>query len=174
MTIVSIIKSLINHPLLFSLFVIIKLIITKQNFKKINYYWVNEAPRCKTLCAVRMCLKSVARMHNLLTNGMTRIFNSVAMEDVYNCSIIQQCRMLEAHLGTSVLAMCLNDPSNAVQTVLRQKEKILQKDFSNLLLSAKGSAQLAASIASKVSWRHLWDIALEKGVKGTKIVRSLF
>ena len=44
----------------------------------------------------------------------TRIFNSVAMEDVYNCSIIQQCRMLEAHLGTSFLAMCLNNPSNAV------------------------------------------------------------
>ena len=64
--------------------------------------------------------------------------------------------------------------SNAVQTVLRQKEKILQKDFSNLLLSAKGSAQLADKIASKVSWRRLWDTALEKGVKGTKIVQSLF
>ena len=58
--------------------------------------------------------------------------------------------------------------------MLRQKEKISQKDFSNLLLSAKSSAQLAASIASKVSWRRLWDIALEKGVKGTKIVQSLF
>ena len=27
----------------------------------------NEAPRCKTLCAVRVRLKSVARMRNLLT-----------------------------------------------------------------------------------------------------------
>ena len=33
---------------------------------------------------------------------------------------------------------------------------------------------MPCSIASKVSWRHLWDIALEKGVKGTKIIQSLF
>ena len=31
----------------------------------------------------------------------TRMFNSVAMMDVYNCSIVQQCRMLEAELGTN-------------------------------------------------------------------------
>ena len=130
------------------------------------------------LWSTRVLIRKLKYLSKLLSSDedtiSTRIFNSVAMEDVYNCSIIQQCRMLEAHLGTNVLAMCLNDPSNAVQTLLRQKEKILQKDFSNLLLSAKGSAQLAASIASKVSWRRLWDIALEKGVKGTKIVQSLF
>ena len=128
--------------------------------------------------STRVLIRKLKYLSKLLSSDedtiSTRIFNSVAMEDVYNCSIIQQCRMLEAHLGTSVLAMCLNDPSNVVQTVLRQKEKILQKDFSNLLLSAKGSVQLAAIIASKVSWRRLWDIALEKGVKGTKIVQNLF
>ena len=62
--------------------------------------------------------------------------------------------------------------TNSVSYIKRRK--YLQKDFSNLLLSAKGSAQLVASITSKVSWRRLWDIALEKGVKGTKIVQSLF
>ena len=111
----------------------------------------------------RVLIRKLKYLSKLLSSDQdtinTRIFNSVAMEDVYNCSIIQRSRMLEAHLGTSVLVMCLNDPSNAVQTVLHQKEKILQKDFSNLQLSAKGSANLAASIASKVSWRHLdlWD-----------------
>jgi len=82
--------------------------------------------------------------------------------------------MLEAELGTNVPALCLNDPVNATQTVLNNKEQLLKKDFSNLLISAKGSAHLAASIASKVSWRHLWDIALEKGVKGTKIIFRAF
>jgi len=58
------------------------------------------------------------------------MFNSVAMEDVYNCSIVQQCRMLEAELGTNnVLALCLNDPVNATQTVLNNKEQLLKKDF---------------------------------------------
>ena len=27
---------------------------------------------------------------------------------------------------------------------------------------------------NKVSWRRLWDIALDKGVKGTKIIQSIF
>ena len=68
------------------------------------------------------------------------------------------------------------EQNTATQTGLNNKEQlaILKKDFSNLLISAKGSAHLAASIASKVSWRRLWDIALEKGVKGTKIIQSLF
>ena len=67
------------------------------------------------------------------------------------------------------------EQNTATQTGLNNKEQlaILKKDFSNLLISAKGSAHLAASIASKVSWRRLWDIALEKGVKGTKIIQSL-
>ena len=68
------------------------------------------------------------------------MFIAVAMEDVYNCSIVQQCRMLEATLGTSVLAKCLNDPKNATQIILENKEELLKKDFKNLLCSAKGSA----------------------------------
>ena len=70
------------------------------------------------------------------------MFDSVAMEDVYNCSIVQQCRMLEAEQGTNVLALCLNDPVNDTQTVLNNKEQLLKKDFSNLLISAKGSAHM--------------------------------
>jgi len=38
--------------------------------------------------------------------------------------------MLEAELGTNnVLALCLNDPVNATQTVLNNKEQLLKKDF---------------------------------------------
>ena len=37
-------------------------------------------------------------------------YQNVAMEDVYNCSIIQQCGMLEATLGTTALAKCFDDP----------------------------------------------------------------
>ena len=85
------------------------------------------------------------------------MFNSVAMEDVCNCSIVQQCRMLEAELGTNVLALCLNDPVNATHTLLNNKEQLLKKDFSNLLISAKGSAHLrSASIAFKVSLEDVY------------------
>ena len=71
------------------------------------------------------------------------------MDDVYNCSIVQQCRMLEAELGRSVLTLCLNDPVNATQTVLNNKEQLLKKDFSNLLISAKGFAHLVPALPPK-------------------------
>ena len=102
------------------------------------------------------------------------MFNSVAVEDVYNCSIIQQCRMLEATCGTTVLAKCLNDSENSMQIILENKEELLKKRFKNLLCSVKGSAKLAACIASRISWRWLWDMALERGIKGTRAVQSLF
>ena len=35
----------------------------------------------------------------------TRVFNSLAIDDVYDSSIIQQCRMLESALGTSLHAV---------------------------------------------------------------------
>ena len=76
------------------------------------------------------------------------MLNSVAMEDVYNCSIVQQCRMLEAEQGTNVLALCLNDPVNDTQTVLNNKEQLFKKDFSNLH-KCQGTAHLVPALPPK-------------------------
>ena len=43
----------------------------------------------------------------------SRIFTSLAIVDVYNVSIIQLCKMLEADVNTNVLAMCLKSPTDA-------------------------------------------------------------
>jgi len=116
---------------------------------RIGLHWPNVSTRV-LIRKLKYLSKLLSSEKDILS---TRRFNSVAMEDVYNCSIVQQSRVLEAELGTNVLALCLNDPVNATQTVLNNKEQLLKKDFSNynLLLSAKGSAHLATSIASKVS-----------------------
>ena len=82
--------------------------------------------------------------------------------------------MLEATLGMSVLAKCLNGPENATQNMLENKQELLKKDLKNLLCSAKGSANLATFIVSKITWKQLWDIPLERGVKGTRTFQSLF
>ena len=82
--------------------------------------------------------------------------------------------MLEATLGMSVLAKCLNDPENPTQIILENKQELLKKDLRNLLCSAKGSANLAAFTVSKITWKQLWDIPLERGVKGTRTFQSLF
>ena len=97
-----------------------------------------------------------------------RVFSSLAVEDVYESSIVQQCRMLESKLGIHVLAKCLSDPENAPDAVRSCKESILRSDLTILISTSSdcpSSAAPAALIASHTSWRQLWDVALDKGVK---------
>ena len=57
------------------------------------------------------------------------------------------------------------------------KKYILQSDFKLLLSSATqyhGSAAPAARVAAHTSWRRLWDVTLDHGVKGTRIVQAIF
>ena len=103
------------------------------------------------------------------------IFSSLAAVDVYKLSIIQQCRMLESSLGTGVLAMCLNEPGKASSIVAEQKPHLISKDFQLLIehsLSHK-SAKLVAEVVQTTSWCRLWDIALDRGVKGTRGLQTL-
>ena len=51
---------------------------------------------------------------------------------------------------------------------------ILKTDFSKLLATASRSASLAAKIGKHVLWRRPWDMALDKGVKGTRSLQNLF
>ena len=86
-------------------------------------------------------------------------------------------RMLESALGTDVLACCLSNPESAVDIVKSNKDRILKQDF-DLLISTSSSEQtscsLVAHVAKCISWRRLWDTALDKGVKGTRTLLSVF
>ena len=86
-------------------------------------------------------------------------------------------RMLESALGTDVLACCLSNPESAVDIVKSNKDRILKQDF-DLLISTSSSEQtscsLVACVAKRISWRRLWDTALDKGVKGTRTLQSVF
>ena len=76
--------------------------------------------------------------------------------------------MLESSLGTDILAKCRTSPDCAVEIV---KTNILKQDFSKLIslsLSNQSSTSLVARVAEHTSWRHLWDIALDKGMKSSK------
>ena len=105
------------------------------------------------------------------------MFNSLTIDNVYDSSIVQQCHMLESPLGTDVLACCLSFPDSAVDCVKSNKDRILKQDY-DLLISTSSSKQtssyLVACVAKHISWRRLWDIALDRGVKGTRTLQSVF
>ena len=131
--------------------------------------------------STRILLRKLSFLAKLLCSKndsiSTRIFNSLAIDDVYDSSIVHQCRMLESVLGTDVLACCLTNPDSAGDIVKSNKRRILNQDF-NLLISTsilgQTSCSLVARVAKHTSWRRLWDIALDKGVKGSRTLQRLF
>ena len=61
-----------------------------------------------------------------------------------------------------------------LHTFKYMKSKIVDKDFNLLIsssLSQHVSVRLVAAVAESSSWRRLWDIALDKGVKGTRTLQ---
>ena len=89
--------------------------------------------------------------------------------------IVQQCQMLESDLNTNVLSLCLKNPEDAPATVKSMKTDIIKSDFEVLLSSAVAhpSAKYVATVAETTSWCRLWDIALDRGVQGTRGMQSL-
>ena len=100
------------------------------------------------------------------------IFTTMAMDDVYTITIVQQCKMLEAPLSTNITIQCLECPSESVEVVRSSKKLLLGKDY-DLLLSSALTHPSVEPIASVVSWRRIWDGALDYGVKGTMCVQAI-
>ena len=67
----------------------------------------------------------------------------------------------------------LSNPNNAPNIVQINKKLLLERNYELLLASAMThpSVYPATQIAQTVSWRRIWDNALEYGVKGTKCVQ---
>ena len=119
--------------------------------------------------STRILIRKLGFLSKLLSSSKdtisSRMFTSLAIEDVFETSIVQQCRMLESNLGTDILVQCLTDPENATHTVKNNRDHLLDKDYSHLLFLAshlQGSTVLVAHVASQISWRRLWDIALDR------------
>ena len=60
--------------------------------------------------ANRILIRKLTYLEKFLSSdddsvASSRIFKSLATDDVYNVSLVQQCRMLEAETNTNILAM---------------------------------------------------------------------
>ena len=140
----------------------------------------NTLPKQLMLLLKRIFLLEELLLNLMCPNQLSRLLGKVLVggqDNAYdNISVVQQCRMLEVQLGTNVVEQCLQDPDNALSTFRSRKNMLLKQDFNKLLLSALNSpsAHVIASIASQISWPKLWDLALDRGVKGTYAVQGLW
>ena len=83
-------------------------------------------------CLVHMLMNYTENVVDPFT-CMRKQWISLAIENVYKTSLVQQCRMLESELKTDVVAKCLHDPENATSTVQSSKKVILRRDYDKLL-----------------------------------------
>ena len=127
---------------------------------KLSKYHANDVIRIGLhwpAVATRILLRKLTFSSKLLSNYKdtmsSRIFISLAIEDIYNISVVQQCKMLEATLATNIMDQCLSNPNNAPEIVQINKKLLLKRDYSSAM--SQPSVYPAAQIAQTVSWRRV-------------------
>ena len=104
------------------------------------------------------------------------MFVSATIADPVDVSLIQQCKMLESIIGVSLVNQCLHSPDDALALISTSKADILRQDECNLMLNGHAvnhPANLVVRIADSVSWRKLWDTALDRGPRGTEQLQRI-
>lgn len=122
--------------------------------------------RARTLCIKLGFLLKVVKGDDSLSS---RVFRSIAADDVESLALVKQCRFLEEAYGSSYTSDVISNPDFVSNT--QMKKDILDKDISLLLSESEThpSQLLVHSIASSpdCSWPQIWDHALDKGAFGT-------
>ena len=72
----------------------------------------------------------------------------------------------------------LEEPSGCPPALVKSMKMdiyIIKSDSEALLSSASNdpSAKLVATVAETTSWCRLWDIALDRGMQGTRVLQTL-
>ena len=100
---------------------------------------------------------------------------SILNDKTHNSESINTVHVTNHELGTHTLASCLENPPEATITVKSAKATILEADFDASLSASINhpSAKHIATVANETSWCHLWDTALEHGVRGTRRLQLL-
>ena len=122
--------------------------------------------------SVHVLLRKLA-VKLLQSNGnnlSSRIFRTMASDDIHKISLIEQCQFLEDGYDTSFVADCLNDPENAHLVFKEARAFLLQKDLEMASQHHSLKHVLDPRIAS--SWAKLWDFGLDYGYHGTKPLQS--
>ena len=107
----------------------------------------------------------------------SHVFRTLASTNVYEVSLVQQCRVLEQQIGTGYLQLCLQNPTDAYSIVREAKSDILAKDWNYIIQDSRSHHSLAIVSATDMiasSWNRIWDEALEYGVRGTRLMQGLF
>ena len=91
----------------------------------------------------------------------SRVFRTLASTNVYEISLVQQCRVLEQQIGTGYLQLCLQNPTNASSIVREAKSEIMAKDWNCTIQDSIYHHLLttvsAIDVIASSSWNRIWN-----------------
>ena len=89
-------------------------------------------------------LKFLARLLSTTNNTQSaRTFRTLAVENVYGISLVQQCLWLEHTLNTPpIVHQCLTNPDSAISLVNENRNNILRQDWADTVKLAKSHTSL--------------------------------
>ena len=103
------------------------------------------------------------------------VFHTLASDDVTKISLVEQCQFLECEFGTSLVTECLEHSENAHLVLQEAKATLVARDWELVLEMAKchQSTRHISDPRIASSWCKLWDLALDHGVRGTRLIQTL-
>ena len=88
----------------------------------------------------RILLRKLGFLAKLLSSESgisTQVFRTLSTDNVYEISLVQQCRLLEQHFDMNYLGVCLENSTDAVRAIQEAKSVILRKDWNRTVSEAR-------------------------------------
>ena len=106
----------------------------------------------------------------------SRVFRSLASENLFDIGLVQQCKELELLFGTNILEQCLLSPDEAIATVQQAMPHLIEADWNRSLHLGLSHPSLTyiCNPALVGDWCNLWNTALDFGTRGTKVAQGIF
>ena len=99
-------------------------------------------PRIRVL----VLLRKMAFVGRLLKSDKedqsSRVFRTLACDDIVKISLVDQCKLLESEYGTSYTEQCLNNPDKTDVFLAEAKKILVQKDWNKVLDMARSHRSL--------------------------------
>ena len=147
---------------------------------KIPKHYANLLPRVTLQLPsmrVRILIRKLYFLAHLLTSNDDTLgpttFRTLAMCNVDDISLVQQCRWLESHFThDSITDRCLRYPEEATSIIHKAEVDLLKSDKNRTLTEASKHRSLKHILNIKC-WLPVWDKALDRGCAGTIAIQKL-
>ena len=102
--------------------------------------------------------------------GVGAVVMNALEDDVESISLIRECRELEDFFGTNYTDMLLRNEMLSMKEV---KKNLQNLDRERRLLKCSKKCEMIEKIEKEVSWKLLWEKALDLGLQHTKGLQYL-